>query len=87
MAFGPFLAVWLAGLRVAVSKRMMNYADAPRQDDLDGRGNLSLRALKEFTLSFLKLYFDQVDFMSGLFEIDALAQRFKMYVAQRNPQA
>jgi Fic family protein len=63
-------------------KRMMDYADTPRQNDLDGRGNLSLRALKDFTLWFLKVGLDQVDFMSALFEIDALAQRFKKYVAQ-----
>jgi Fic family protein len=63
-------------------ERMMDYADTPRQDDLDGRGNLSLRALKDFTLWFLKVCLDQVGFMSGLFEIDALAQRFKKYVAQ-----
>jgi len=31
-------------------KRMMDYADSPRRNDLDGRGNLSLLALKEFTL-------------------------------------
>jgi Fic family protein len=63
-------------------KQMMDYADTPRQNDLDGRGNLSLRALKEFTLWFLKVCLDQVTFMSGLFEIEALAQRFKKFVAQ-----
>jgi Fic family protein len=62
---------------------MMDYADTPRQNDLDGRGNLSLNALKDFTLWFLKVSLDQVTFMSGLFEIEALmAQRFKKYVAQ-----
>jgi Fic family protein len=35
-------------------KEMMDYADTPRMNDLDGRGNLSLRALKEFTLWFLR---------------------------------
>ena len=63
-------------------KQMMDYADMPRQNDLDGRGNLSLRALKEFTLWFLKVCLDQVTFMSGLFEIEALMGRFKKYVAQ-----
>jgi Fic family protein len=63
-------------------KQMMDYADTPRQNDLDGRGNLSLRALKEFTLWFLRVCLDQVTFMSGLFEIEALAERFKKYVAQ-----
>jgi Fic family protein len=63
-------------------KQMMDYADTPRQNDLDGRGNLSLRALKEFTLWFLRVCLDQVTFMSGLLEIEALAERFKNYVAQ-----
>jgi Fic family protein len=63
-------------------KGMMDYADTPRMNDLDGRGNLSLRALKEFTFWFLQVCLDQVTFMSGLFEIDVLAQRFKKYVAQ-----
>jgi Fic family protein len=46
-------------------KRMMDYADSPRQGDLDGRGNLSRRALAEFTAWFLKACLDQVGFMSG----------------------
>jgi Fic family protein len=64
-------------------KRMMDYADTPRQGDLDGRGNLSLRALNEFVLWFLRVCLDQVNFMSGLFEIDALAKRLRTYV-ERN---
>jgi Fic family protein len=63
-------------------KRMMDHADTPRQNDLDGRGNLSLQALKEFTSWFLRVCLDQITFMSGLFEIEALAQRFRKYVAQ-----
>ena len=61
-------------------KRMMDYADTPRQGDLVGRGNLSLRALNEFVLWFLRVSLDQVNFMSGLFEIDALARRLRNYV-------
>jgi Fic family protein len=60
-------------------KRMMDNADMPRQGDLDGRGNLSLRALNEFVLWFLRVCIDQVTFMSGLFEIDALAKRLRTY--------
>lgn len=61
-------------------KRMMDYADTPRQGDLDGRGNLSQRALIEFTMWFLKVSLDQITFMSSLFEINTLAGRFKIYV-------
>jgi Fic family protein len=66
-------------------KGMMDYADTPRMNDLDGRGNLSLKALKDFTLWFLRVCLDQVTFMSSLFQIEALAQRFKKYVAQSEP--
>lgn len=61
-------------------KRMMDYADTPRQGDLDGRGNLSQAALVEFTLWFLRVCLDQVTFMAGLFDLATLAKRFKNYV-------
>lgn len=64
-------------------KRMMDHADMPRQGDLDGRGNLSRRALIEFTIWFLKVCLDQVNFMSGLFALDTLAARLKIYIARR----
>lgn len=65
-------------------KRMMDYADTPRQGDLDGRGNLSQKALQEFVLWFLRVCLNQVTFMSGLFELDGLLQRLRVYV-QRAP--
>ncbi len=61
-------------------KRMMDHADMPRQGDLDGRGNLSQRALIEFITWFLKVCLDQITFMSGLFEISTLQRRIKSYV-------
>jgi len=65
-------------------KRMMDHADTSRQGDLDGRGNLSQRALGEFVLWFLKVALDQVQFMTGLFEFDTLSKRFKIYVEQND---
>lgn len=65
-------------------KRMMDHADTPRQGDRDGRGNLSEKALEDFTLWFLKVCLDQIQFMTGLFEIDTLAKRLKNVVAQSN---
>jgi Fic family protein len=62
-------------------KSMMDHADMPRQGDLDGRGNLSLRALEEFSLWFLKVCLDQIKFMSGLFQLDTLSERLKAYAA------
>jgi Fic family protein len=64
-------------------KRMMDYADTPRQGDLDGRGNLSQRALTDFVLWFLQVALDQVRFMGGLFELGTLAKRLRGYV-ERN---
>ena len=64
-------------------KRMMDHADMPRQGDLDGRGNLSRRALTEFTAWFLKACLDQVTFMGRLFALEKLVERLKLYVARR----
>jgi len=65
-------------------KQMMDFADTPRQGDLDGRGNLSERALIEFVVWFLRVAVDQVVFMSSLFELDNLANRLRAFVAQRD---
>jgi Fic family protein len=64
-------------------KRMMDYADSPRQGDLDGRGNLSRKALSDFTAWFLRVCLDQVTFMSGLFALDTLVERLRVYVQRR----
>lgn len=61
-------------------KRYMSHADTPRQGDLDGRSNLSHRALIDFTLWFLRLCVDQLGFMSSLFELNTLALRLANYV-------
>lgn len=61
-------------------KRMMDHADSPRQGDLDGRGNLSQRALTDFTEWFLKVCLDQITFMSSLFELSNLGRRLQTYV-------
>ncbi len=61
-------------------KRMMDAADTPRQGDLDGRGNLSQRALNEFVLWFLRVCQDQLRFMSNLIELGTLARRLRAFV-------
>ena len=63
--------------------RLMDHADMPRQGDLDGRGNLSLRALNAFIVWFLKISLDQITFMESLFEFDALAKRLRFYGEQQ----
>ena len=64
-------------------KTMMDLADSPRQGDLDGRGNLSLRALEEFTFWFLGVALDQVTFMTGQFELEALGERLRRYAERQ----
>lgn len=63
-------------------KQMMDLADTPRQGDLDGRGNLSERALTEYAVWFLRVAVDQVQFMSSLFELDTLAKRLRALVEE-----
>ena len=62
-------------------KQMMDLADTPRQDDLDGRGNLSERALIDFVAWFLRVAVDQVTFMADLFDLDNLASRLRTFIA------
>ncbi|MFL5258403.1 MAG: Fic family protein [Hyphomicrobiales bacterium] len=61
-------------------RMMMDHADMPRQGDLDGRGNLSERALADFVHWFLKVAIDQVTFMSGLFDLKTLGERLNRFV-------
>ena len=68
-------------------KRMMDYADSPRQGDLDGRGNLSERALTEYSTWFLRVCADQIRFMSGLFDIDGLTTCLGRYAEIREWRA
>jgi Fic family protein len=55
-------------------------ADSPRRGDRDGRGNLSLAALQEFTLWFLRVGLDQVEFMTTLFDLDTFGARLRRLV-------
>lgn len=56
-------------------KQMMNAADAPREGDYDGRGNLSMRRLEEFVAWFLGVCLDQVRYMTTQFQLETLEQR------------
>ncbi len=49
--------------------------DAPRRNDLDGRGALSQAALVAFSAFFLETCLDQVQFMEGLVEPRRLRER------------
>lgn len=61
-------------------KTMLMAADAPRQGDLDGRGNLSARGLKDFCRFFLRCCVDQVQFMDSLLDPLGLSQRMERFV-------
>jgi len=62
-------------------KRLLDAADAPRDGDFDGRGNLSQRALLAWTEWFLAICLDQIAFMSRLFELNRLSERIRAYAA------
>ena len=49
--------------------------DLQKRNDLDGRGNLSEETLAEFTVFFLKVCVDQVQFMTQLMQPSALKKR------------
>jgi len=60
----------------------MDLADGPRQGDVDGRGNMSERALIDVVTWFLRVALDQVTFMSELFDLDHLANRLRTFIAR-----
>jgi Fic family protein len=79
-------AVWsvAGGLarNVEAYKRHLAACDAPRRNDLDGRGNLSEEALAAFTEFFLKTCIDQVSFMESLMQPDRLRTRILLWAEE-----
>jgi Fic family protein len=63
-------------------KRLLQSADGPRENDLDGRGTLSEKALVDFSHFFLKVSMDQVDYMTSLLQPSELLNRIGVYVAE-----
>lgn len=59
-------------------------ADSPRENDLDGRGNLSDRTLTEFCRFFLTICLDQTSYMNGLLGVQDFLHRLEKYVELRN---
>jgi Fic family protein len=80
-------AVWSVarGLarKVAEYKRHLAACDSPRRNDLDGRGALSEEALAAFTKFFLEVCVDQVEFMEGLMQPDALRARILLWAEEQ----
>ena len=59
-------------------------ADSPREGDLDGRGNLSNRALTEFCEFFLNVCLDQAMYMDSLLALDKFVERLEKYAQLRS---
>lgn len=80
-------AVWSVarGLarKVAEYKRHLAACDSHRRNDLDGRGALSEEALAAFTKFFLEVCVDQVEFMEGLMQPDALRARILLWAEEQ----
>lgn len=62
----------------------LDAADAPRQGDLDGRGNLSEKALRDWCEWFIATCEDQVDFMTRMFHLDGIKTRIQALIAFRS---
>jgi Fic family protein len=69
--------------RNADYKAALSWADAPRRNDLDGRGNLSNEGLIRFCRFFLEICLDQVEYMGGMLRLEELVQRIRHYVDLR----
>ena len=64
-------------------KSALSCADAPRRNDLDGRGNLSNEGLIAFCRFFLDVCLDQVNYMGDLLRLEQLAERIRQYIELR----
>ena len=65
-------------------KAALSRADAPRRNDLDGRGNLSNEGLIAFCRFFLEVCLDQVNYMGDLLRLEQLAERIRQYIELRD---
>ncbi len=63
-------------------KSLLQQADLPRRNDLDGRGSLSEEALTEFTRYFLDICRDQVTFMEELVQPERLRTRILLWIEE-----
>lgn len=65
-------------------KNLLANADAPRQGDHDGRGQLTEKGLINFCDYMLDTAIDQVTYISDLLELSKMRQRIESYVVARN---
>ncbi len=62
----------------------LSNADAIRQGNFDGRGNLSQKGLDRFCHFFLTTCLDQIEFMTSLLQLDNFLKRIKKFIEQRS---
>jgi Fic family protein len=65
-------------------KSLLSSADAPRQGDYDGRGNLTEKGLSTFCEYMLDTATDQVDYISSLLNLVDVRQHIASYIQARN---
>lgn len=65
-------------------KNLLANADAVRQGDYDGRGNLTEKGLVSFCNYMLDTAIDQVTYVSELLDLAKIRQRIESYIAARN---
>lgn len=63
-------------------KALLAQADAPREGDRDGRGDLTQRGLIAFCKFFLEQSVDQIRFMSGLLNPTTLLTRIEIHIEE-----
>ena len=61
----------------------LDAADAPRQGDLDGRGNLSEKELHNWCAWFIGICEDQVSFMARMLDLDSMKTRIHALISFR----
>lgn len=95
LRFGVGSSIWPVARGLARNveryKSSLMLADEVRHRDLDGRGALSERRLREFCEFFLETCVEQVQFMQSLLQPTELLRRMKLFVddevsAQRLPK-
>lgn len=63
---------------------LLDAADSHRQGDLDGRGNLSEKLLRQWCEWFVSIAEDQVSFMTGMLDMDRMKARIAALVMFRS---
>lgn len=63
---------------------LLSNADMPRHSDLDGRGNLSERMLREWCKFFISQCDDQVSFMAKMLDIAEMRERLQALISFRS---